>query len=172
MSGPAPDSPKARMPIETKAQLIEELASGSKPKSAWKIGTEHEKFPFLTATLKPVPGEHTLALYSGYVTKYRHNPGAVLLAEAAQKQAEQEAATAAAEAKKLAEVVNTVPAEKRAAAELAAKSADEKLKAAKAAKTAAVNKVKAVTAEAAPKDIADILVSEPIRVRVLPADKN
>ena len=25
MSGPAPDSPKARMPIETKAQLIEEL---------------------------------------------------------------------------------------------------------------------------------------------------
>ncbi len=55
MSGPAPDTPKARMPIETKAQLIEELASGSKPKSAWKIGTEHEKFPFLTDTLKPVP---------------------------------------------------------------------------------------------------------------------
>ena len=55
MSGPAPDSPKARMPIETKAQLIEELASGSKPKAEWKIGTEHEKFPFLTDTLKPVP---------------------------------------------------------------------------------------------------------------------
>ena len=123
------------------------------------------------ATLKPAPGEHTLALYSGYVTKYRHNPGAVLLAEAAQKQAEQEAATATAEAKKLAEAVNTVPAEKRAAAELASKSADEKLKAAEAAKTAAVNRVKAVTAEAAPKDIADILVSEPIRVRVLPAEK-
>ena len=39
MSGPAPDSPKARMPIETKAQLIEELASGSKPNSCkcWRL---------------------------------------------------------------------------------------------------------------------------------------
>ena len=55
MSGPTPDSPKARLPIETRAQLIEELASGSKPKAEWKIGTEHEKFPFLTDTLKPVP---------------------------------------------------------------------------------------------------------------------
>ena len=123
------------------------------------------------ATLKPAPGEHTLALYSGYVVKYRNNPGAVVLAEAAQKKAEQEAATLATEAKKLADAVNTAPAEKRAEAELAAKAADEKLKAAEAAKTAAVNKVKAVTAEAAPKDIADILVSEPIRVRVLPVEK-
>ena len=55
MSGPTPDTPKARMPIETKAQLIEELASGAKPAEQWRIGTEHEKFPFLTDTLEPVP---------------------------------------------------------------------------------------------------------------------
>ncbi len=55
MSGPAPDTPKARRPIESKAQLIEELSSGSKPKEEWRIGTEHEKFPFLTDTLGPVP---------------------------------------------------------------------------------------------------------------------
>ncbi|MBM3877161.1 MAG: serine protease [Verrucomicrobia bacterium] len=123
------------------------------------------------ATLKPAPGEHTLALYSGYVVKYRNNPGAVVLAEVAQKKAESEAATLAAEAKKLADAVNTAPAEKRAEAELAAKAAAEKLKAAETAKTAAVTKMKSATADAAPKDIADILVSEPIRVRVLPADK-
>ena len=73
MSGPAPDTPKARMPIETKAQLIEELASGSKPKSAWKIGTEHEKFPFLTDTLKPVPyhGPRSIkALLDGIKDRY------------------------------------------------------------------------------------------------------
>ncbi|MEY3082083.1 MAG: hypothetical protein RJA94_2068, partial [Pseudomonadota bacterium] len=73
MSGPAPDSPKARMPIETKAQLIDELASGSKPKSAWKIGTEHEKFPFLTDTLKPVPyhGPRSIkALLDGLKDRY------------------------------------------------------------------------------------------------------
>jgi hypothetical protein len=123
------------------------------------------------ATLKPAPGEHTLALYSGYVAKYRNNPGAVVVAEAAQKKAEQEAAALAAEAKKLADAVNAAPAEKRAEAELAAKAAAEKLKAAEAAKTTAANRMKAATADAAPKDIADILVSEPIRVRVLPAEK-
>ena len=68
MSGPTPDTPKARMPIESKAQLIEELASGSKPKEQWRIGTEHEKFPFLTDTLGPVPyhGERSIkALLDG-----------------------------------------------------------------------------------------------------------
>jgi glutamate--cysteine ligase len=61
------------MPIETKAQLIDELASGSKPKSAWKIGTEHEKFPFLTDTLKPVPyhGPRSIkALLDGLKDRY------------------------------------------------------------------------------------------------------
>jgi len=73
VSGPAPDSPKARMPIETKAQLIEELASGSKPKADWKIGTEHEKFPFLTDTLQPVPyhGPRSIkALLDGLKDRY------------------------------------------------------------------------------------------------------
>jgi glutamate--cysteine ligase len=73
VSGPAPDTPKARMPIETKAQLIEELASGSKPKADWKIGTEHEKFPFLTDTLKPVPyhGPRSIkALLDGLKDRY------------------------------------------------------------------------------------------------------
>lgn len=133
--------------------------------------TETAELVLDLATLKPAPGEHTLALYSGYVVKYRNNPGAVVLAEAAQKKAEQEAAAAAAEAKKLADAVTAAPAEKQAEAELAAKAAAEKLKDAEAAKTAAVTKTKSVTADAAPKDIADILVSEPIRVRVLPADK-
>jgi glutamate--cysteine ligase len=55
VSGPTPDTPKARRLIESKAQLIEELSSGSKPKDQWRIGTEHEKFPFLTDTLQPVP---------------------------------------------------------------------------------------------------------------------
>ena len=55
MSGPTPDTPKARTPIESKVQLIEELSAGCKPKDQWRIGTEHEKFPFLTDTLDPVP---------------------------------------------------------------------------------------------------------------------
>ena len=123
------------------------------------------------ATLKPAPGEHTIALYSGYVAKYRHNPAAVLLAEAAQKKADAEAAAVAAEAKKLAAEVTAAPAEKRATVEATAKATEEKLKSAEAAKAEAAKRMKAATDAAAPKDIADIVVSEPIRVRVLPADK-
>lgn len=55
MSGPSPDTQEARAPIESKTQLIGALSRGTKPKADWRIGTEHEKFPFLTDTLKPVP---------------------------------------------------------------------------------------------------------------------
>ncbi|MGH6855792.1 MAG: glutamate--cysteine ligase [Aestuariivirga sp.] len=55
MSGPAPDTLAARAPIENKSQLIDFLSAGSKPRESWRIGTEHEKFPFLTDTLAPVP---------------------------------------------------------------------------------------------------------------------
>jgi glutamate--cysteine ligase len=44
-------------PIESKAQLIESLESGCKPKEAWRIGTEHEKFVFQLETNRPAPYE-------------------------------------------------------------------------------------------------------------------
>jgi glutamate--cysteine ligase len=55
LSGPTPDTAAAKAPIESISQLVAYLAAGSKPKSEWRIGTEHEKFPFLTDTLQPVP---------------------------------------------------------------------------------------------------------------------
>ncbi len=55
MSGPTPDNAEARAIIESKDQLIAAFAKGEKPKSHWRIGTEHEKFAFLTDTLEPVP---------------------------------------------------------------------------------------------------------------------
>ena len=57
MSGPTPDTAQAREPIESKDQLIAYFVDGFKPKSEWRIGTEHEKFPFLKDTLGPVPYE-------------------------------------------------------------------------------------------------------------------
>jgi glutamate--cysteine ligase len=42
-------------PIERREQLIEYLASGSKPRDAWRIGTEHEKFGYCKDTLNPLP---------------------------------------------------------------------------------------------------------------------
>ena len=42
-------------PIESRDQLVEALESGSKPKSEWRVGTEHEKFGFYLADHEPVP---------------------------------------------------------------------------------------------------------------------
>ncbi|WP_431298537.1 glutamate--cysteine ligase [Tabrizicola sp. BL-A-41-H6] len=42
-------------PIESFAQLADYMASGSKPKDQWRIGTEHEKFGWLTDTRAPLP---------------------------------------------------------------------------------------------------------------------
>ncbi len=40
--------------IESRDDLIRHLAEGSKPKSDWRIGTEHEKFVYDLKTMKPV----------------------------------------------------------------------------------------------------------------------
>jgi len=52
MSGPSKASVE---PITSKTQLVEYLASGCKPRDAWRIGTEHEKFAFSLSDLRPLP---------------------------------------------------------------------------------------------------------------------
>ena len=41
--------------IESRSDLVRYLEAGSKPKSDWRIGTEHEKFVYDLKTMKPVP---------------------------------------------------------------------------------------------------------------------
>ena len=52
MSGP---SQVKDVPIDDRSQLVEFLASGSKPPEQWRIGTEHEKFGFRLDDLRPLP---------------------------------------------------------------------------------------------------------------------
>ena len=42
-------------PIETRDELVAWFAEGIKPKSAFRIGTEHEKFPFTVESREPIP---------------------------------------------------------------------------------------------------------------------
>jgi glutamate--cysteine ligase len=42
-------------PVERPEQLAEYLAAGCKPREAWRIGTEHEKFGYCTNNLRPLP---------------------------------------------------------------------------------------------------------------------
>src|SRR5689334_834606 len=44
-------------PVTSTRQLADWFAAGSKPRSAWRIGTEHEKFGFRRADLAPPPYE-------------------------------------------------------------------------------------------------------------------
>lgn len=44
-------------PITSRDDLVERLATGAKPRSAWRIGTEHEKVGFRRADFSPVPYE-------------------------------------------------------------------------------------------------------------------
>ena len=44
-------------PIERPEQLAEYLEAGCKPKEAWRIGTEHEKFGYCRDSHKPLPYE-------------------------------------------------------------------------------------------------------------------
>ena len=45
----------ASQPVGSREDLVAWIASGSKPREAWRIGTEHEKFLFHVESLKPVP---------------------------------------------------------------------------------------------------------------------
>jgi len=64
-------------PIEHIDQLAEYLASGCKPVEEWRIGTEHEKFGYDKATLKPLPYEGPTsikAMLEGLRDTYGWNP--------------------------------------------------------------------------------------------------
>jgi glutamate--cysteine ligase len=50
------DGPQSPI-ISSRDELVVYLEAGSKPKSEWRIGTEHEKFPFYRRGAAPVPYE-------------------------------------------------------------------------------------------------------------------
>ncbi|MBI4185230.1 MAG: glutamate--cysteine ligase [Proteobacteria bacterium] len=52
MSGPSVSSTE---PITSTRELVEDLAAQVKPRAAWRIGTEHEKFAFTLPDLRPIP---------------------------------------------------------------------------------------------------------------------
>jgi glutamate--cysteine ligase len=43
--------------IESRADLVEAMARGAKPKAEWRVGTEHEKHVFRKDPIRPVPYE-------------------------------------------------------------------------------------------------------------------
>ena len=52
-------------PIESRDDLVRYIASGSKPKVEWRIGTEHEKFVYCIKTYNPLNYDGIKALLEG-----------------------------------------------------------------------------------------------------------
>jgi len=123
------------------------------------------------AALKTAPGDYLIAFYGGAVAKYQHHPKGIQIAN----QKLQQATTANTEAKRVIASLNqeiaTASGESKArlAEELKAASENEKQTAAKV--KAANSELKAATSAASVKDIVDIVVSEPIRIRVNPREE-
>ena len=63
--------------IESVAQLAEYMEAGNKPAAEWRIGTEHEKFGWLTDSRAPLPyaGERSIsALFAGLEARFGWEP--------------------------------------------------------------------------------------------------
>ncbi len=55
MTTPTEDIAEDAPRVQSKAELVEWLEAGCKPKADWRIGTEHEKFGFVKDGLYPLP---------------------------------------------------------------------------------------------------------------------
>ena len=70
------DQANSRPPIEDTSELVAYLETGSKPAKAWRIGTEHEKFPYRLDDLRPLTYEGEMgirAVLNGF-TKFGWEP--------------------------------------------------------------------------------------------------
>ncbi len=122
------------------------------------------------AALKTPPGEFSIAFYGTAVVNYRYNPASIKVAEESQKKAMDDATAQTAEAQRLANEAAAAPPEKKADADNAAKLALEKQKQAEAALAEAGKRLKSATDAAAPVDMTEIFVSEPIRLAIKAAE--
>ena len=124
------------------------------------------------AKLKTAPGEYVFAFYGTAVARYRYHPEGVAEAELALSVAQQNAKIAADAVQTAAKVLKEATSENRESLQAESDRASAAKKSADAAVTAADSRLKAATRTAQPKDIADIVVSRPIRIRVIKADQS
>lgn len=115
---------------------------------------------------KTPPGNYLIAFYGSAVTKYRHQPEAIAVAEALKAKADAELTQLNAELKKLMDEQSTTATDKKAELDVAISALKEKQKLAAATLSSATSQVQRATAAAQPRDIVDIVVSEPIAIHV------
>jgi hypothetical protein len=121
------------------------------------------------ATLKTAPGDYLVAFHGSAVAKYRHRPDLVTAAEEGLRKADEAVKRLEAEARKLAEQLQAQPENAEALKPMSEAIAVQQKEAA-AAQSNAQNQLKQATAAAQPRDIVDIVVTEPVAIRVKPPE--
>lgn len=116
------------------------------------------------------PGDYRLAFLGGGVVKYRHRPDLAATAEAAALKTAAAVKELEGEVKKASAEALAAPVPKKTQATEALTAVTARMKAATDAQTASKQLMEKAKAAAQPQDIADIVVSEPVTVRVLPGE--
>jgi len=121
------------------------------------------------AALKTPPGDYSIAFYGTAVAKYRYDPNAIFFAESSLNEATTKSMQLASELQRLSDALSQIATADTAAASalkmelaqvtLAKSQADADIELKK-------QKLKAVSDQAAPRDTVDIVISEPIAIRV------
>ncbi len=119
------------------------------------------------ASVKPPPGEYTVAFYGSAVAKYRYNPLAISVTENELKKAQEEQQRAAEVLTQKTQALASIAAEQKSAAEAELAEATKKKQEVDAQVTAVQEKLKRINEQATPRDTAEIIISEPVNVRVL-----
>lgn len=123
------------------------------------------------AALKTPPGEYSIGFYGSAVAKYKGRPDAVIAAEKEKRRLTDELKGFDAELKRLARESAEAQGEKAEELQKTFNSISEKLRNGVAAFDAAEAQLKKAIAEAPTTDLVDIVVSEPITIRVKPVEK-
>jgi hypothetical protein len=125
---------------------------------------------FDTAALKTAPGDYLIAFYGSAVARYSYNPEGVQKAQQELDAARVKRQAAAAVVEQATAALAAAASENRADPEKVLQEAQAALKAAEDAVLKAEQSHKAAAEQAAPKDTAEIIVSEPISIRVKSAE--
>ncbi|MCA8988676.1 MAG: serine protease [Planctomycetaceae bacterium] len=123
------------------------------------------------AALKTEPGEYTIAFYGSAVAKYRYCPEELSQAETALEQIKQQQAQLNEQIEQQKQVLAAAAEQDQSAQQTQLDSLNTQKTELENAFKLAEKRVQDATRKSSPKDIVDIIVSEPIRIRVTPTEE-
>lgn len=135
------------------------------------INADHSQVVLDLKTLKVSPGEYHVSFLGGGVARYRHRPELVASVEADSQKKQLEVKALETELKKITTEAQNAPPPRKEQMTKTLAAMNAKMKAASDALSATKQQLNQVKAAAEPRDIVDIVVCEPITIRVKPVEK-